>query len=126
MLYNKGKVLHNLAIRNLWSIKNSKKELEIIKTELEIVQMKSFNDYEEDSFKIKDRLTLRKLQKDDVKDIIQPLLFSLSFEKEELVTFDSLLHEEEFNGFELESLLGLSEIFLSFNEKNIKEVRYTY
>ena len=98
--------------------------MEMIKTEIETVQSKTFSEYNDESFKIKEKLSLRKLQKNDVKDIIQPLLFSLSFEKEELVTFESLLQEDEFDGFELESLLGLSEIFLSFNEKIIKEVRF--
>jgi len=96
--------------------------MEILKKELEILRLKTKTDLNEDNFQISEKLVQRKFQSEDAKNILKNLLFSLSFEKKSIMSLDSIEEIDEYKGKELGTLLTFSELFLSLNEKNIKEV----
>lgn len=107
---------------NLWSIKNSKQEAETIRNEMKILEGRSLNESIEKNSQISEKLLMRKLKKDDVKDIIGSFLSSLYFQKGNILNLEKMIQNEDHKGIELGSLLSLAEIFLSFSDKKTKEV----
>ena len=112
-----------MAILNLWSIKDQNLEIQILKKEIEEIEKQSSNDYHNENLKKRENLMIQKFQKENSKDILKNLLFSLSIQKQDFkMTFEKLLEKEDFKGLQLGTILALAEIFLSFNDQKNHEV----
>lgn len=117
-------MLHNLALFNLWSIKDPDKETMAIHLEFKEMEKKTMKQLNEEYNKYSENLLKRKFQKEDGKSILQMMLYSLSFETGNIFNVTKAVLFDEYRGKCLETLLALGEICLSFNEKSYKEVYF--
>lgn len=120
--YQIASMLHNLALYNLWSIKDPNVETMTIHNEFKELEKKPMKQLNEEYTKYSENLIRRKFQKEDGKSIIQMMLYSLSFETGNIFNVTKAVLFDEYKGKGLETLLALGEICLSFNEKSYKEV----
>lgn len=115
-------MFHNVALLNLWSLKDPNEETIKIHEELKKMEGKTMKQLNEEHSIQSGKLLQSKIREEDIRDIISTFLYGLSFEIGGLFNMTKAVLFNEYNGRGIDTLLSLGEICLSFNEKSYKEV----
>lgn len=121
-LFPKASMFHNVALLNLWSLKDPNEETIKIHEELKKIEGKTMKQLNEEHAIKSEKLLQSKIHEEDIREIISNFLYGLSFEIGGLFNMTKAVLYNEYNGRGIDTLLSLGEILLSFNEKSYKEV----